>query len=592
MIVVAEGLNTNGINVEWGDSTVRKELNNVGVFVKTVDEIKQEKRLNYRYVIHYNASELFDKDYHVKDGILLPFRVLSGAEITNDRLNKFIPKISFDDLKKCFKNTNKIKTAIESLVYNVYSAHLFGKQKNKKLGLLVAINENEKAGGNSLISDADILELMLEQNFAVCVDQYKAFAANEDNRKIIKCLESIRHKSSAKDKVIKFKHLSNKTIRELIAQRMCDWAGKSNDSWIPIVEHLRKKYFVSDTESETSNELKPSNNEISVDFAASVNSLLQKHPIDDFIRYVESVFENTKKLFKQYEEQIVTLPAGYKVDIRNSGDEGRNETDSSLGVKIQYKASDVEKDTDGLSWIAYRRHDCSLSVDNKSKVEYVEPLSGTQTYLSQLTKVKDNLGLQMRLIENGLMRILVLDERVAKFLREHQKEVGPHYKAMNINVVDHEWVVAGGKNPPPEGFYKKFTYVHKEALKLFVKSEDSNDGKKGQNKSTEENLDSRLAMFDDVDILIVHQGILDKWYPEFKNPNDMSKLLKGLKKLVKYVVVTTGRGTPENIPEEAHLLPFAVVESTLFKKYPEKLILTDTIMNVLPVGAKANEGGE
>ena len=198
----------------------------------------------------------------------------------------------------------------------------------------------------------------------------------------------------------------------------------------------------------------------------------------------------------------------------------------------------------------------------------------------------------MRLIENGLMRILVLDERVAKFLREHQKEVGPHYKAMNINVVDHEWVVAGGKNPPPEGFYKKFTYVHKEALKLFVKSEDSNDGKKGQNKSTEENLDSRLAMFDDVDILIVHQGILDKWYPEFKNPNDMSKLLKGLKKLVKYVVVTTGRGTPENIPEEAHLLPFAVVESTLFKKYPEKLILTDTIMNVLPVGAKANEGGE
>ena len=130
-------------------------------------------------------------------------------------------------------------------------------------------------------------------------------------------------------------------------------------------------------------------------------------------------------------------------------------------------------------------------------------------------------------------------------------------------------------------------------MKSFVKPQESNKSGDGQNESTGENSDSSLTQLDDVDILIVHQGILDKWYPEFKNPNDMSKLLEGLKKLVKYVVVTTGRGTPENIPEEAHLLPFAVVESTLFKKYPEKLILTDTIMNVLPVGKKNdNSGGQ
>ena len=72
-------------------------------------------------------------------------------------------------------------------------------------------------------------------------------------------------------------------------------------------------------------------------------------------------------------------------------------------------------------------------------------------YLSQLTRVKSDLGLQMRLIENGLMRILVLDERVAKFLREHQKEVGPHYKAMNINVIDDKLVE--GNVLDKEGFF-------------------------------------------------------------------------------------------------------------------------------------------
>ena len=609
ILIIVKNENEN----KWNDKNGVMKKN--GIFVKTIEKAKEELQLNYRYIVHYDATEFFDiETREPKDGILIPFRMLSGKKVPEDWswLQPYVADLDngiekdkkengngFEQLKKSFENG--WVDDVRKIVYKAYYEHL-RKSRNedeiKEIGLLVAINENEKSGGNSLISDSDILELMLEQNFAVCVEQYKAFAANEDNRKIIKCLESIRHKSSAKDKVIKFKHFSNKTIRELIAQRMCDWAEKSNDSWSSIVEHLRKKYFVSDAKSETPNELKPSSNKTSDDFEANVNSLLQKHPIDDFIRYVESIFENTKKLFKQYEEQIVTLPAGYKVDTRNSDGDSENES-SSLEFKIKYKAFDVENDTDGLSWIAYRRHDCSLSVNNKSKVEYVEPLSGTQTYLSQLTKVKDNLGLQMRLIESGLMRILVLDERVAKFLREHQKEVGPHYKAMNINVIDDKLVE--GNVLDKEGFFTGYTRELTKDLKEFAKKAIENKGVKdiyigGQKKKDKKDKikmeDEIKEKFANIDILIVHQGILDKWFSDLKSVEGMKYLLEGFKKLVKYVVVTTGRGTPVNIPKEAHLLPFAVVESTLFKKYPEKLILTDTIMNVLPVGAKANEGGE
>ena len=586
----------------WNDTNGVMKKN--GIFVKTIEKAKEELQLNYRYIVHYDATEFFDiETREPKDGILIPFRMLSGKKVPK-ACSWLQPYVADLDDGKCVGNasggSNEIKKSgfdqlqyafkcgevesVQKIVYKAYYEHLKKsrnkgkgpKDKIKKIGLLVAINENEKAGGNSLISDADILELMLEQNFAVCVDQYKAFAANDDNCKIIKCLESIRHKSSANDKVIKFKYFSDKTIRELVAQRLYDWMNEVENKPCEIIKHLKEKYFAADAKESTKEEEKrPSDKKGSADFDAKVNALLKRHPIDDFIRYVESIFENTKKLFKQYEEQIVTLPAGYKVDNRSSEEDGN---DSVLGFKINYKASDVEKDKNKLSWIAYRRHDCTLSVKEKSnsKAEYVEPLSGTQTYLSQLSKVKDDLGLQMRLIENGLMRILVLDERVAKFLREHQKEVGPHYKAMNINVIDHEWVESESKGKAPIWAYSKFKHKNKDDLKDFVK-----------------NKTKKLKALPDVDILIVHQGILDKWFEEFKSDKDkMRKLLEGFKKLVKYVVVTTGRGTPVNIPEEAHLLPFAVVESTLFKKYPEKLILTDTIMNVLPVGMKNGNAGD
>lgn len=538
-----------------------------GIFVKTVDEVKQEKRLNYRYVVHYNAVEFFDRNTkESKNGILIPFRVISGK--ASQWLSPFIATIDFEKLREIFNEGEK--TDVEKLVYKSYLLHICKERKvtHKKIGLLVAANENEKAGGNSLISDADILELMMEQNFSVCTDQYEAISHVANHREVFELLQSIRYSSNDERKVQKFKNLSGRTIRELIAQRLYDWmlnVGIAKD----VKAHLKGKYFV----SERSDSAKDKRS-----FKECVNAMTRSHAIDDFIRYVELIFENTKKLFKQYEEKIVTLPPGFspaKEDFDNLNVQmgGRD-----IGIQMAWSVGQIEaEDTKRkCNWIAYRRHDCTLPQENSL---YVEPLSGTQTYLSEFTKARDDLGLQMRLVENGLMRILVLDERVAKFLREHMSEVGAHYKAMNINVVDNEWVDAVNANnrtSAPNGFSGAFNSSVKEALRKYV---DTN-GKR------------TLKRLNNIDILIVHQGILDKWYPEFKNHEGMRMLLDGLKCLVKYVVVTTGRGTPENIPEEAHLLPFAVVESTLFKKYPEKLILTDTIMNVLPVGHKNATGGQ
>ena len=64
------------------------------------------------------------------------------------------------------------------------------------------------------------------------------------------------------------------------------------------------------------------------------------------------------------------------------------------------------------------------------------------------------------------------------------------------------------------------------------------------------------------------------------------KFIEHIKQEIRYVVVTTGRGNPANIPDNVRVVPFSVLESTLFKKYPEKLVLVDAIMNILPSGGK------
>jgi hypothetical protein len=95
-----------------------------------------------------------------------------------------------------------------------------------------------------------------------------------------------------------------------------------------------------------------------------------------------------------------------------------------------------------------------------------------------------------------------------------------------------------------------------------------------------------MAQFD---VLLIHQGIIDKWWGRAKHDRKSVKaILDNIRDEsgIPWVVVTTGRGRPENIPEDEKVLPFSVIESSLFRRYPEKLILVNTVMNLLPYGKK------
>ena len=218
-----------------------------------------------------------------------------------------------------------------------------------------------------------------------------------------------------------------------------------------------------------------------------------------------------------------------------------------------------------------RHGDESTSETNTASLKndsyYCEPLSGSQSYLSSLIALQRNaeklslIGSNERisaireltgLLENSLMRILLIDERATRFAKEHV-EVNQIFKGTGIFACDenHPAVVELAKDFP--GFVSR-----------------------GESEKADETISGNAF-----EIVIIHQGIIDKILEDHTQAG-VDKFLRGLMKYFRYVVVTTGRGTPANIPDIARVLPFSVVESTLFKRYPEKVLLVDTIMNILP----------
>lgn len=290
------------------------------------------------------------------------------------------------------------------------------------------------------------------------------------------------------------------------------------------------------------------------------------------VESLNSMFLASDVYLRKYEERIATLPEAYRHD------------DSRPQVQSELKLQDIvdrlinvggSESVDRV--IKYSRHD-------RSKPEnaiYAEALSGSQSYLNSLSRMMSNLqGKEVtaqvtRLLENALLRVLIIDERMANFLRDHADDrMIETFSNMGIFVAD------VNKEEPTliEGLEANALYPVKHQ----------------QYKSEAENV---LEFKGDFDILIIHQGIIDKWW-EKHDSKTVGKILENISENCKgknggtlRVVVTTGRGRPDNIPPDAKVLPFSSVESALFRRYPEKVILVNTVLNLLPykdVNGKSN----
>lgn len=249
--------------------------------------------------------------------------------------------------------------------------------------------------------------------------------------------------------------------------------------------------------------------------------------------------------FKKYEEDIETLPEYFKEAKENSPEDYKRyyfDGDSFIDVNSLDKEKKDNKDNDcnnAIVKIKYKRHASGKTAGE----HYVEAMSGSQSYFTEIENFVKNKAENVfaySLIETGLLGLTVVDERVYEFYNSNP-EIAKKFDAVNVFVTD--------------------------------KLDDL------------KNIDKKPVK----DILIVHQGIIDK---------QGENILKNLdEKIYPYRYITSGSGDKKNKPNDTDkpkgqenekddifkdfkFIPFSNVRSALMRQYPEKYILIQSLMKI------------
>ncbi len=91
----------------------------------------------------------------------------------------------------------------------------------------------------------------------------------------------------------------------------------------------------------------------------------------------------------------------------------------------------------------------------------------------------------------------------------------------------------------------------------------------------------RFPFNDYPSVLVIHLGILDKLPLQEKSSEYLSKVINRLREYFEFIVVTSGRGKPANVPPNTKFMLLSdVMMSFRNMEYPDKLGLIRSIMNI------------
>jgi len=201
--------------------------------------------------------------------------------------------------------------------------------------------------------------------------------------------------------------------------------------------------------------------------------------------------------------------------------------------------------------IRYFRHWEATEEKNKNKYFYREKLTGGAMHFHLFAYPPEWAEMAItNLVENGLMRIGIMDERVAG---SSIIKSGRYYEQMKVAKLV---------------FIKDFHGVSLDYA--------------GWTPEPVVSIKDKQSDQIDFDILIVHQGILDKIQKiKNKSKEEIESILLDLKEKVPYIFVTSGRGKPESIPAGVKFIPFSIIESTLLQKPHSKYLLVKQLLGGL-----------
>jgi hypothetical protein len=533
------------------------------------DEEKQQKG-KIGLMSDYNFV-LVDHNEKIGDDVLkLPFRALRID------VDQELPCISRKVLSAA-----KTREEFVSQVYKVWLDYLKKRRGAGNEPLTIKLNIYEKSGGEKgLISDRDIYKVLFRECLHSVLEpitmdvefgdlQRKAlllvslYPLNEDDELFKDVDEEVRGNHQLRIEGLlgsiaqKVRHFlealpgAQKKENGELQQRAAAYQAGLEQAMKSMRYPLIAKELLGELDS-LRNKLGAQGNPLLLQELAAMAERPSESTIVDVAAKSLDVARTASDVFlRKYEERIATLPLQYK------GGKKPKEPRLHFGFGVDIVCEGSIKAPD----ISYNRH-----ATDDAKL-YSEPLSGSQNYLNALSNLSaDDAQWAMRLAENGLLRIAIIDERVRAFIAEHGEEIKRTYASMHIAVVD-------TSSLPPAIEADKAVFPNLMKWPFIVDSKE-----------------------DDFDLVVIHQGIIDKWWPGKHGKDDVREILRTLRNPTgggsRFVVVTTGRGRPDNIPDNEKVLAFSSIEAFLFKRYPEKLNLVNSLMNILPGSPERNDDND
>lgn len=630
LVIVPDGVCGEGANDKSEDDirSINRELGQFGIELIRKGKVNElSKGLPYSYIVVENID--FAKDERMLTR--MPFRILSRRNQAKNPRNKCCNVIAEYDgtfydpepngtidgklqkLRELFQSPDEVKNFAHNLLEEVYASWVKHIRSERKISsdakLVIDVNGDGTGAAKSLVADSDLLHFVFEHSFNSAVRGYlKIVSKNQihpelvgalysfamlDCKKIMSVEDLAECKNSGGQELdvackialqlVRFAEIclsklpnSDERTGVKIDVEKTDMDGNAyvDERWTQSLRHLnllKCLFYIYEG-------CKTIYNEENGDGAAGYSD------VRAFIWYLRDVvLEQARSFLSKYEERITTIPKTFvsakaiadKADSQYGTTQLGGSTivpvyewrqpgkDDGLVLSAVFSANrlDIMKQGFHKNGFCYWRHgdeDGNAKECFLKDVKYFEPLSGSQSYLNALISLRDNVCngqcLQRHLsdnrlsairdmtglVESALTRILIIDERASKFEREHPA-VARIFETTCIKVLDDksEDVLQLASSKPKFDLVEKF------------------------------------------EIVIIHQGILDKILPNH-SAQGVDAFLQKLKEHLRYVVITTGRGMPSNIPATARVLPFSIVERTMFTRHPEKMLLVDTVMNILP----------
>lgn len=268
-------------------------------------------------------------------------------------------------------------------------------------------------------------------------------------------------------------------------------------------------------------------------------------------------------------EKINTGGKDIEIDLSNGSITPLNKKSELQGNALYIFLS---RHGDFISYDKQENNWSTIDEDFIDSTYYSENLSGILSYYTQIFYFRENLGkfvskwFFLKFAEQSLLRIGIADERFQEWWGKLNKNrAGSLFQSRIAPVFLEGEKLYGQGGVPRNKFYSIFNPSKKSgSIEFNVK-------------------DERLwpSKQQGLDLLSIHQGILDKWRGENKSKKFLSRDILNFKNNVPFIVIDSGRGRPDNVPNGIKFLSLSNIEGCQAGSRFERLTLLRQIMSII-----------